>query len=297
MDAPAHVLPASMPPPVNAFDRALRIARLIHPFPTLLNVAATAGLACIAVRGVPEAAVLTRMALVMLFAQSAIGAANDVVDRYLDAIAKPWKAVASGLVPASVALALAVALAVAALALAMTLGARSLALVVLGLACGLAYDVRLKRTPLSALPYMAAIPTLPAWVWVTLDRWQPQLWWLLPLGALIGISLHLANTLPDLDADRAAGIDGLPHRIGLVRSLALTWGAFAGALALSVALAPVLSYDWRWYAPALALGCAALGGSGVAFAHERDARALQLGWGVLSLASAALAAGWLGAVT
>jgi len=297
VDAPAHVVPAPAPPSANAVDRAIRTARLIHPFPTLLNVGATGGLACIAVRGMPEASILVRLMLVMLFAQSAIGAANDVIDRELDAATKVWKPVASGVVPARVASMLAVSLAAGALALAATLGVGSAALAALGLGCGLAYDIRLKRTPLSALPYMVAIPTLPAWVWVTLDRWQPELWWLLPLGSLIGVALHMANTLPDLEGDRAAGVKGLPHRLGLGRSLSLAWAAFAAALVLSLVLAPLLRYDWRWYAPALALGCGALAGSGLAFALRREPWSLQFGWGALSLASVALAAGWLGTVT
>ena len=78
----------------------------------------------------------------------------------------------------------------------------------LGMACGLAYDVRLKRTVFSAVPFMIAIPTLPLWVWVTLGEWHAALWWLLPLGALIGLALHLANTLPDIDDDAAHGVRG-----------------------------------------------------------------------------------------
>jgi 4-hydroxybenzoate polyprenyltransferase len=275
----------------------LRAARIIHPFPTLLNVAATVGLALVAVRGLPEVPRLVAMAAVMLCAQSAIGVANDYYDRDLDANAKSWKPIPAGLVRPRTAAVLALVLIVATASAATTLGAASFALAMLGLACGLAYDARLKRTLLSALPFMVAIPTLPLWVWLTLDAWQPVCWWLLPLGALLGVALHLANTLPDIESDAAHGVMGLTHRIGARWAMGLAWAAFATALALSVALAPFVHYDLRVYAPALLTGVAALAASAAAVAILRDEFALRLGFGVLSLASAVLAVGWLAAVT
>jgi len=275
----------------------VRAARIVHPFPTLLNVAATAELAFVAARGMPDISVLARMLAVMLCAQCAIGVANDYFDRDLDALSKPWKPIVAGLVPVRAAAALAIALAGAAAAFAATLGAGSFLLAMLGMSCGLAYDVRLKRTVLSAIPYMIAIPTLPIWVWLTLGAWQPVLWWLLPLGGLIGLALHLANTLPDIDADVAHGVAGLAHRLGARMSMLLTWASFASALALSAGLVPFIGYEMRFYAPALAIGLAALAASAVAFGARRDEFALRLGFSALSVASAVLAVGWLAAVT
>jgi 4-hydroxybenzoate polyprenyltransferase len=275
----------------------LRAARIVHPFPTLLNVGATAGLAVVAVRGVPDVSRLVSMVVVMFCAQSAIGVANDYYDRDLDAATKAWKPIPAGLVTPRTAAMLALAFIVAAASTAATLGAASFGLAMLGLACGLAYDARLKRTLFSALPFMVAIPTLPLWVWLTLDVWQPVCWWLVPLGALLGLALHLANTLPDIEGDAAHGVIGLAHRVGARWSMALAWAAFAAALALSAALASVIHYDLRLYAPALLVGVAALVGSAAAFAMLRHEFALRLGFGALSLASVLLAVGWLAAVT
>lgn len=275
----------------------VRAARVVHPFPTLLNVAATAGLAFVAVRGAPDAATLARMLVVMLCAQCAIGVTNDYFDRDLDAATKPWKPVAAGLVSASAAAALALAFIAAAAALAVTLGAGGFTLAMAGMACGLAYDVRLKRTVFSAVPYMVAIPVLPLWVWLTLGSWQPVLWWLLPLGALIGLALHLVNTLPDLVGDATHGVTGLAHRLGARRSTLLAWAAFAAALALSGAPAAFVRYDLRCYLPALVAGCGALGANVALHAARRDDVALRSSFGALSLASAVLAVGWLAAVT
>lgn len=286
---------ASLPP--GRMRTFLRTARIIHPFPTLLNVAATCGLAFVAARGAPDAPVLLRMLAVMLCAQSAIGVANDYFDRDLDAATKPWKPVAAGLVSPAAAVALALGLFAVATALAATLGVGGFAVAMLGTACGLAYDVRLKRTAFSAVPYMIAIPALPLWVWLTLGVWQGVLWWLLPLGALLGLALHLANSLPDLDGDTAHGVCGLAHRLGACGSMRVAWASFASALALTTLLALFLGYDLRFYVPAILAGAAGLLASIGVFAIRRDEFALQLGFGVLSVASAVLAVGWLAAVT
>ncbi len=277
--------------------RAFRAARVIHPFPTLLNVAATLGLALVAGRGVPDLALLSRMLLLMLCAQSAIGVANDYFDRDLDARTKLWKPIAAGLVPAPVAAALALALSAASIALAATLGPSGFLLALLGLACGLAYDARLKRTLFSAVPYMVAIPTLPLWVWATLGQWRPVLWWLIPVGALIGLALHLQNTVADIEGDAASGILGLPHRLGARRSMRIGWVAFGLALAITVGLVPAVGYHLRWYLPAAVVAAACLAASIAAYALRRDAAALQLGFGLLGAGSAVLATGWLAAVT
>lgn len=275
----------------------VRAARIIHPFPTLLNAAATAGLAFVAVRGIPDGFVLGRMIAVMLCAQSAIGVANDYFDRDLDAGSKPWKPVVSGLVSATAAAVLASVFAILAAVLAVTLGVAGFLLAMLGMSCGLAYDARLKRTALSAVPFAIAIPTLPIWVWLTLDEWQPVLWWLLPLGALIGLALHLANTLPDIEDDVAHGIAGLAHRLGVRRSMFLAWASFASALVLSMAPAKFAPYDMRVYAPTVTVGALALAGSALAFVIGRNEFALRLGFSALALASSVLAVGWLAAVT
>lgn len=289
--------PLPGPPARGRADRVLRVVRVIHPFPTLLNVAAVAGLAFVAARGMPPAGLLARMLAMMFCAQATIGVVNDYYDRTLDAATKPWKPVASGLVSPRVAVALALVLFAATVALAATLGIAGFLLALLGLACGLAYDARLKRTVFSVVPYMIAIPTLPLWVWATLGVWRPALWWLPPIGALIGVALHLQNTVADIDGDAAHGVRGLAHRLGARRSMLLGWASFAAALAISAAPAPLVSYDARWYAPAAGVAALCLLASIAVYSVRRGAFALQLGFGLLGIASAILAVGWLGGIT
>jgi 4-hydroxybenzoate polyprenyltransferase len=285
---PSRTPPSSM--------RFLRAARIIHPFPTLLNVAATAALAFVAAGGRPDAGVVARMLALMFCAQSAIGIVNDYFDRELDAATKPWKPVASGLVSPAAALVLAGIFMLVTLGLGISLGAASLGLALLGLGSGLAYDARLKRSLLSPLPYMVGITTLPLWVWVTLGEWHAALWWLVPLGSLIGFALHLANTVPDIDGDAAHGVRGLAHRLGAQRSLYAGWASFGGAMALSALLITALDYDMRVYVPALTAGIACLVSSIALHVRRRDAWSLQFGFGALGVGAAVLAAGWLAAV-
>lgn len=276
--------------------RVIRAARVIHPFPVALNVAATLALAVIATGGLPSSAVLARLAAGMFCAQAAIGAANDYFDRDLDAQTKPWKPIVRGLVAPKVALALAAGFSLAAGASAATFGPLSVGVGSVGLAAGLAYDVRLKRSLFSALPFMVALPTLPIWVWVSLGRFMNELWWLIAFAPLAGLAVHLSNTLPDLEADARAGVRGLAHTLGLGPSLLLAWGGFAAALGLALALGLHLQYDWRAFLFGAMPAAVLLIGSIAAYLVQPGQRALQLGFGLIGVATASLAAGWLAAV-
>lgn len=276
---------------------ALRAARIIHPFPTLLNVAATGALAVVAADGWPDGWVLARMLAAMFCTQAAIGAANDYFDRELDAATKPWKPVAAGRVAPSTALGVAAALVAVAMVVAATISGGSLLLMALGAACGLTYDARLKRSVLSGVPFMVAIPALPLWVWVSLGEWDAVLWWLLPLGALIGLALHLANTLPDLQADEAAGVRGLAHRLGVSGSAILAWASFGGAVGLAAIAGVAAGGDVWLLTGIIVVAMLALAASVGMYARWRSEFALQVGFGVLGIGAAAVAAGWLAAVT
>ena len=70
--------------------------RLLHPFPSLLVTVATAVFAEMATGGHAAPGRLALLVTSVLCSQGAIGSANDVVDRDLDLITKPWKPVARG---------------------------------------------------------------------------------------------------------------------------------------------------------------------------------------------------------
>jgi 4-hydroxybenzoate polyprenyltransferase len=271
--------------------------RLLHPFPSLVNAAAVLLFATLALGHTPAAALGTRLALTMLVAQFAIGITNDLADRDLDRATKSGKPLASGAVSPIVAgILLGVALLGAALGAA-SFGPASLATVALGTGLGLAYDLRLKRTALSWLPYLLALPLAPIWVWVALDRFGPRLLWLYPLGASLFLALHLANALADYTGDTAAGVRGLAQRLGREPAIRVLWCAAILPLALASALGLVLPYRWERLGPALALALLTiLIAAALTRRQPRQEAPYRAVFGLLMVSTIILAVGWLGAI-
>nr|WP_246287206.1 UbiA family prenyltransferase [Schumannella luteola] len=186
--------------------------RSSHPGPTLVVTALGTGLAVAA--GATPAAVLL-VAAAVLTNQLSIGIANDMVDAPRDlAAGRRDKPIAAGLVARRTALIAALALAVASLAIAAALSPVALIADALLLVGGWLYDLALKATPASALCYLVGFAALPSIATGALA--EPRIAGLgaTVAAALLGLAAHLANVLPDLDDDRAAGVRGLPQRLG-----------------------------------------------------------------------------------
>ncbi len=269
------------------------VVRLVHPFPSVLNAVVAGALACVALRGWPDAGRLLWVTVTMLVIQCAIGAVNDCADRALDARAKPWKPIPSGLVSADLARMLAVLLVGAAVALILVGPSRAWPLGFAGLGVGLAYDLGVKRTPFSALTYALALPLVPVWVWTAMGRDSPALVGILPVGVLLGVALQLANALPDAEGDTAAGVRGTLQWLGPARGRRLAWLTFAAALIVAVLLAPPLGLQ-RWpFALSWAIAALLLLITVMAYRREPSVRSLQRGWSLLAPAAGVLAVGWL----
>jgi 4-hydroxybenzoate polyprenyltransferase len=103
-----------------------------------------------------------------------------------------------------------------------------------GLACGLIYDVSLKRTALSWLPLSIALPLVPAWVFLAAGEWRGLLWWAFPLGVLFGLALHLANQAPDVHSGNEPGVHGAAHRMGARRAALLAVALYGVATSATV---------------------------------------------------------------
>ena len=220
------------------------LARSCHPIPSLAVTALTAGLACLA--GLAPGRGITVTAAIFT-GQLSIGWSNDYIDAGRDkAVLRSDKPVASGdLTPEVARIAAGVAL-IATLALSGALGWPGGAAALVATACGWAYNLGLKATAASWLPYAIAFGMLPAVVTLAASppRWPAP--WALAAGALLGVAAHLANVLPDLDKDAATGVRGLPHRLGPKAT------ALAGAGILLAASAVILfggggqGSPWRW---------------------------------------------------
>ncbi|MBW5426019.1 hypothetical protein GKQ77_31430, partial [Streptomyces sp. BG9H] len=105
-------------------------------------------------------------------------------------------------------------------------------------AAGWAYNLRLKHTVLSPLPYATAFGALPAFVTLGLPTPSWPAWWAVTSGALLGVGAHLVNVLPDIEDDLATGVRGAPHRLGRPACRWLAPFAMLTAVGVLVAGAP-----------------------------------------------------------
>ncbi|WP_308288447.1 UbiA family prenyltransferase [Streptomyces macrolidinus] len=210
-----------VPPPEEAEPRrsassTAGLARASHPEPAVTVTALATALAATSGRGPTGCALV---AAAVLTGQLSVGWSNDWIDRARDAAAdrrdKPLVAGASR--PRAVAVAAGWALGLC-VPLSLASGPAAGAAHLTCVAAAWAYNLGVKRTVLSWLPYAVAFGLLPAFVTLGLPGrpWPPV--WAVTAGALLGVGAHLTNVLPDIDADLAAGVRGLPQRLGRCRT-------------------------------------------------------------------------------
>jgi 4-hydroxybenzoate polyprenyltransferase len=211
------------------------LAAACHPGPGLavtfvaVVLAAGAGLT-------PGRVVLVGAAV--LTGQLSIGWSNDWIDAARDrAVGRRDKPVAAGTVPVRVVGAAAVTALVATVVLSSLLGPLAAAALLAGVAAAWAYNLRLKATAWSGATYLLAFGALPVGPYAALpgQPWPP--WWIPVVAALLGFGAHFANVLPDLRADAATGVRGLPHRLGPRRGVVVMAVALAAA-SVVLGLAP-----------------------------------------------------------
>jgi 4-hydroxybenzoate polyprenyltransferase len=265
--------------------------RLVHPFPSLLNSALVLGLALLGGGGTRRAALL---AAGMLGLQFCIGTVNDLFDERVDRAAKPWKPIPARIVSRRTATATALIAGGGGLALAAAAaGLPSLAMAAAMLACGLLYDVRLKRTAWAWLCFSVAFAILPVYAWhgVT-GELPPRPEFLLPLAALAGPLIQLSNGLADLERDSAAGIPTLATRLGRRGSLAVM--ATLLLVIHGLAWVTLVGVHVSTFAPVAAASTVALAGLTLSAAPGQSRR--EVGWMVQAVAIALLGLAWLSAV-
>lgn len=207
--------------------------RACHPAPCIAVTAFTSALALGAGRGAGTAWV----ALAVLSGHVSVGWSNDWLDAERDRVAsrhdKP--AVTGEADPAVIRLAAltALALCVPLSLLAGGLAAAAVHLLAVGIAW--AYNLGVKATLASPLPYAASFALLPVFVASTVGGTAPR--WTVAATALLGAGAHFTNALPDLETDADSGVRGLPHALGrrvsvLVAAVLLLAGAAVVAAAL-----------------------------------------------------------------
>ncbi|MFD8148764.1 UbiA family prenyltransferase [Streptomyces sp. NPDC059708] len=237
-----------MPAPSPAFPLPTvpvgGLLRACHPLPAAAVTLFAAVLAAGAGRG-PAGTAVTAAAVAA--GQLSVGWCNDRVDLRRDrAAGRRDKPLATGGVPAAAGTAAALTALALCVPLSLVPGPAAGAAHLTGVAAAWAYNLRLKATAASWLPYALAFGLLPAFVTLGLPGapWPPP--WLTGAAALLGAGAHFANVLPDIADDLAAGVRGLPQRLGARRAASAAALLVLGSAALLVLGPPgrVTPYGW-----------------------------------------------------
>jgi 4-hydroxybenzoate polyprenyltransferase len=231
----------------------------------------------------------------MTLLQLAIGTVNDVVDAPSDTGRKPGKPIPAGRVDPDVARSAAIGLVLAGTLLAATVSPTLAILSLVVVAIGLWYDLRLKGTPWSWLPFAVGIPILPVFGWLgATGTLEPAFAILVPAAVAGGAALAISNSLVDVERDVDAGRSSVAAELGPIRAAGIATALVAGVGAAATATA--------WLAGAAALELVGLLGAGAvalvaaAIAPGRAPADREWAWRVEAIALGVMAVLWLGAV-
>ena len=164
-----------------------------------------------------------RVAIAIFAGQLVVGWSNDLIDAPLDIAAqrekKPIvsKEINPDLLRKSIVFALFAALL---LSLISPLGLIGTLIHFLGLLSATLYNLKLKSTILSPLPYIVSFGALP-WVIHLPTGNQPPSWLFLDF-MLISVAFHFFNVLKDFQWDINQGVLGLPQRLSKKTSLVIS---------------------------------------------------------------------------
>lgn len=206
------------------------LRRSSHPGPTFLVTTVAVVLGVGANLDVWRIIVL---GLVILLDQLSVGWSNDWIDSGRDReVGRTDKPIATGEISATLVRNAAFVGAALSVVVSIPLGWPAILAHLVFLASAWSYNLWLKKSPVSVLPFIVSFGILP--LIVTLCATDPATAapWALGAGGLLGVAAHFSNVLPDLAADKATGIQGLPHRLGATASGIVIAGSLAVASGL-----------------------------------------------------------------
>jgi 4-hydroxybenzoate polyprenyltransferase len=175
----------------------------------------------------------------VLLGQFFVGWSNDLIDFPRDKAAMRMKKplVAETITEAKLRISIGVALLGALIvSLLSPLGVNGTAIHFLGLLSATAYNLKLKSTLLSVVPYMVSFGALPWAIYIAAGTKPPT--WIVLGFVLISSAFHFLNVLKDLESDIAQGVLGLPQVLGRRKSIAIAL-FLAGLGILDVVLANI----------------------------------------------------------
>jgi 4-hydroxybenzoate polyprenyltransferase len=159
---------------------------------------------------------------------------------------------------------------------------------------GYLYDLRLKGSPFSWLPFTMGIPLLPVFAWVGATGDLPPIFVvLLPLAGLAGSGLAIGNARADYERDLDAGTASVATRLGLARSWRLHAVIHLVVVLIALGAAVRMTGEGDRWVPigTAAAGLVILAGVGLGRAGGPSRR--ELAWEVEAAGTGLLAVIWL----
>jgi 4-hydroxybenzoate polyprenyltransferase len=268
---------------------------LCHPGPVLFHILAVTAFALLA--GWPHLmwGILVLIVAAHTAMQLSIAILNDYCDRQRDTLSKKHKPLPLGLVRPREALIAGILLMVVMVVLLLPLPPLALLISLLYLALGQGYNLGLKSTPLSGIVFALAIPLIPLYAFVGVGHITPVVLWLIPVAALLGMALNLANSLPDIEEDTASGARTLAVALGIKNTFLLCPVLlFLTALLVALLALTRLVPAQLWILlPTLLLVCVAIIAQLIVSGPRKPLETRKTYFYIVVLTCLVLAAGWL----
>ena len=218
---------------ISVLARGYVFLRAAHFGPTVI-VTITTFLLAISQYSIIDA---LRVAFAIFAGQLVVGWSNDFIDAPLDIAAQRTKKpiVSKELKPEQLKKSIVFALIAAfLLSLFSPLGITGTLVHFLGILSATFYNLKLKPTILSPLPYIVSFGALPWAVYLPAGN-HPPLWLYLDF-MIIAVAFHFFNVLKDFQWDINQGILGLPQRLGKNASLFISISLVISALLVFIFL-------------------------------------------------------------
>ena len=193
-------------------NRGLALIKCTHPLPCLA-VSSFAAVISFSHSNLIGTSLVIFIAV--LLQQISVGLSNDWLDYKRDkAAARTDKPAVSGLVRVSQLRVASLIAAALAESVAIFFGLGSAIAMLLMLIFGWSYNLGMKNNWSSPIPYALGFGALPIFTGLADPQpyWVPI--WIVIVAALLGVSAHFANALPDQVADKLTGVNALPHILG-----------------------------------------------------------------------------------
>jgi 4-hydroxybenzoate polyprenyltransferase len=219
-------------------NRGLALIKCTHPLPCLA-VSSFAAVISFSHSNLIGTSLVIFIAV--LLQQISVGLSNDWLDYKRDkAAARTDKPAVRGLVRVSQLRVGSLIAAGLAETLAIFLGLGTAIAMLLMLIFGWSYNLGMKNNWSSPIPYALGFGALPIFTGLADPQpyWVPI--WIVIVAALLGVSAHFANALPDQVADKLTGVNALPHILGKRVSSVVIGVAAMVATVITVTQSPSL---------------------------------------------------------